>query len=341
MFDRNDGRRVLLAVNSTEWANLCARGSIRMLRCRAVELDSGHQGELDAVFATAPTTKPGSSIDSLVLELLPDWRERAEAHPAREDVAVLGLDDVVSHHVVASEHLDYYRGQADKTGVTISDRTFEPEWRRWAADEAAAAATAATKELWRALHLENGTYQPCEALISAVARSGDRSEDASLAVRLVSAAGAIDDGAAATRSTEAYYLATVIEWIDIVESEDALESLSGGAVLRHVVSSARELEWTDPPRLSNDSRAALRYLEAVYSSAFDECLTPLLVGLLTRITVEARTGRPKPSTLIGALCAARGESAHAARTCSTVIAAAVGPEYVRQLLPEIARGQHT
>jgi hypothetical protein len=128
-----DSHQTLLAVNSTEWLNLCARGAIRMSKRRPIVVSNpASEKEMEKVFVAAPFTKIGSSVDLFVLAIQDDWtksKARHRSYPA--EVLQLTLSDIQEHYPVALEHLEYYRNIGSKCDVHLATPIFEEAWVYW------------------------------------------------------------------------------------------------------------------------------------------------------------------------------------------------------------------
>jgi hypothetical protein len=122
----SDARQTLLAINSTEWLNLCARGSIRMSKRRPVPVStSASERDMEKVFATAPFTKLSSSVDIFVLEIEEEWAKSKRGHRSfPSEILQLNLADVIKHHPAALEHFEYYNDIGSKCGVNLSPPNF-------------------------------------------------------------------------------------------------------------------------------------------------------------------------------------------------------------------------
>ena len=137
--NRPSSRQTLLAINSTEWLNMCARGSIRMSRRRRrpiVVASSPTDHEMDKVFVSAPFTKVGSSVDLFILKISDNWTKSKLKHRSNfSEVLLLQLSDVISHHPATQEHFEYYSDIAHKCQVQLDKAKFEHFWLIWTVKE--------------------------------------------------------------------------------------------------------------------------------------------------------------------------------------------------------------
>lgn len=334
MADNEPSPRSLLVLNSTEWRNLCARGSIRVLTARRQSASAEvTPAELARAFATAPTTKPDSSVDTFVLELRPEWPATARRHAIHEAIAYLDLDDVLSHHVVASQDYTYYKPQAEDSGVELSSRVFETEWRAWSTTEEADACLEAAHGLMNAFQIRPAaTADMWQPLVHAVTSKDFQSEAlAPLHRRLLRSASKLDDAAASVRGSQAYWLATAFEWVDEVTGVYPRD-VAGRHVLSYAwgLASGKQLSWSHSD--VHEVERALLAIQEHHESAFGDGVSALSVGRLVRLLAESRHTLPKMESLIEMISATSELPGDDGALVCVVAASAIGPEHVRQLV---------
>ena len=340
---------LVVVVNSTEWRNLCARGSLRLHADRATSIGRPPDpAELDRAFASAPTTKIDSSLDLFVLEIRPDWRAGAKTHRAHAEVAIFDIDDVVAHHLVDTEHLDYYTAEATRAGVSITGAAYESAWRRWVRAEVVDAALEAAGWLRDHFAVADDDQVSCEGLAwDTVIRltRGETTDDAATSrlAQLISSAPAIDDAAAAVRGTEAYLLACCVEWIDLRLHRDALAESPIDQMCRAALSASKKVEQDLQGPLAWETRWCLAALQSIYSDAFSPELPAAVLGPLVSLLADASFRTPSPESVRSTLEYVTREHPAAADVICVIVAAVIGPELVRQLIrmtsPAHATGQ--
>lgn len=284
----------LLVVTATEWRNLCARGLMRVWPERLVRFtDVPSEAELDMAFASAPTTKLDSASDLLVLVVARDPAIELQ-HPAHPGVTYLGLCEVVEHHVVSQDVLDYYASEGAKAGVTVRGDRFDAAWRRWKLEEGARDTVHGARALVAtAVGRNSSAIVPASSadLLTARRALGDRSASQGSALDgLLTAALEIDDAAASTRTTESYYLVAVLEWAERRAGVSCWDLPAIGGVVRASIASGKTATWDAPHRLGNTTRAALDLMEAAAPAAFEPGLDPLVVGSIVRLRASVKEG---------------------------------------------------
>lgn len=338
--------RSLLVVTSTEWRNLCARGSIRVAATRVQSAsERPTRAELWRAFTSAPVTKPGSSVDTFVLEVRPDLPAVARRHPFNNDVLVLELRDVVSHHVAANQDLPYYEPQAEAAGVELSAAIYESDWRTWMLAEQAEACLEAAYVLMHTFGVDDpmpsGHWRP---VVQAI---GSRDvEIPGLEPRLrqlIRAAPKIDDVAANVRGTQAYWLAVAFEWVEEATGlyPRDVEGRSASA-FAWGLASGRQLGWMLP--LIHEVEAGLRETQERHPDGFGSGITAHSAGMVVRLLAEARHTTPKADMVMHTINTLASRSASEGALACVVAASTIGPELVRQLavqLQSTAKGPDT
>lgn len=334
--------QLLLAVNSAEWLNLCARNSIRMHKRRAVRVSSAPSDkEMEKVFALAPFTKLDSSLDLFVLALSPDWLSNKDRHwTSAADVLDLSLSNVLSHHPVASEHADYYRNIAIKHQVQLGEARFENSWRSWIINETIHASVQASNDLLESLgmSLANGrrkidgykwedlarvVLQPHEAIKA-------RPAHAELLLRSVAK---IADAAAGARDTEQHYLACTIEWITLRTKKRPLRKKELRDKLLDALRVAKLTPFGTP---SGPTADALSLLVSTYPKAFTEEVTPESITSLVQVVHDAKLGNLKLATAIKVVRSLEPKSPASPLVC-LAMGTALGVEHTYQLVNALGR----
>lgn len=330
-------QQTVVAINSTEWLNLCARRSIRLSKRRPVSVGtSPTDREMEKVFASAPFTKLGSSIDLFVLVIKHDWpQSSAKNRSFPSEILTLNLADVVSHHPIAQEHFDYYAHIGSKCDVLLESSIFEKSWVFWITNETLNASILAADHLQQAF----GRAQ------SSTVKRTDKykwSEIARLVLRpiepikakpghiesLISNVRRIVDAAAATRDSEQFYIACTIEWIDARLQRDPMRKKSNKLLLEAALENAKDQPIES---LSDQTKSALTHLTLLYPRAFTEELTPLAIAGIVRLLSEARSKKLKPETAVAIINSFSPDSP-VATLATFLLATQLGIEMTNQLV---------
>lgn len=332
-----DSRQTLLAINSTEWLNLCARGSIRMHKRRPVTINNPpSEREMEKVFAAAPFTKLGSSVDLFVLVIEDDWPKSKRAHRSfPSEILHLNLSDVKEHHPVAVEHLEYYNNIGSKCGVRLADAIFEKTWVYWITNETIRASSDAADRLQRAFHIHpsSETKRTDKYTWDDIARlvlrpnEGIKSKPGHIET-LLSSIRRIADAVSSTRDSEQFYLACAIEWTDIKLNKDPLMNKATKDALQEALTGAKDFPLGAP---SEQTSATLRLVAETFPKAFTEEISPMTVAQIVQLLTEARTKKLKAGTVIRILQAQEGASTTSTLT-SFVLATSLGIELTNQLI---------
>lgn len=330
-------RQTLLAINSTEWLNLCARGSIRMSKRRPITVSTpASEREMEKVFASAPFTKISSSVDLFVLVIDEEWSKSKRGHRSNpSEILQLKLTDVKDHHPVAREHFDYYNNIGNKCGVYLSDSMFEQAWIYWITNETIKASCDAAERLQRALHIRPSSESKradkykWEDIARLVLRPNEpiKAKPAHLET-LLSNLRRIADAVSSTRDTEQFYLACAIEWVDIRLSKDPLKKKAVRGTLVAALTSAKELPLGAP---SEQTSAALKILTENFPKAFTEELTPMTIAHVVQLLTESRTKKLKPET-VDRILHSLDRNSSSATIASFVLATSLGIELTNQLI---------
>lgn len=330
--------QTLLAINSTEWLNLCARGSIRMAKRRPVLTSiPATDRELEKVFAAAPFTKIGSSVDLFVLVIDEDWAKAKRGHRSYpSEILQLNLADVKDHHPVAREHFDYYSNIGSKCGVHLADPIFESAWVYWITNETIKASCEAAEHLQRALIIQPSSESKrtdkykWEDIARLVFRPNEsiKAKPAHLET-LLSNVRRIADAVSSTRDTDQFYLACAIEWIDVRLNKDPLKKKAHKDVLLPALAAAKELPLGATP--SDQTTESLNLLTETFPKAFTDEISPIVVAQVVQLLTEARSKKLKPETVFRILNSHDRASA-TSTLISFVLATYLGIELTNQLI---------
>jgi hypothetical protein len=294
--------QTLLAINSTEWLNLCARGSIRMHKHRSIQTSVfPTPKEMEKVFASAPFTKLSSSVDLFVLVLRDTWSKDAPKHRAfPSEVLMLKLNDVLSHHPVAEEHLGYYSNLGTQCGVTLDRPIFERDWTSWVLNETYKSAIEAAEILqgifgfMKSSEVKRSDKYKWEEIAKLVLRPNEEvKKKPSHAESLLRGVREISDAVAAARDSEQFYIACAIEWIEFRTGKDPMKKKMDRIALMGALAKAKEKPIGAP---SDETLLVLSRLANSHPKAFTEELSPLTISYAVRLLTESRSKKIQPST---------------------------------------------
>lgn len=328
--------QILLAVNSTEWLNLCARGSIRMSKRRAIKVSTpATNREMERVFASAPFTKMESSVDLFVLQLSPEWpqpKSHHRAHPA--EIFKLSLSDVLAHHPIASEHFNYYNNIALSVDINLDSPIYEGAWASWTFKEAIQASSEASEYLEDAFRFKPhgeikkiGGYK-WDEIAQLVLRPNETIKEKPGQIEiLIRNIRTIADAVATTRDSEKFYLACAIEWIDVCTNKDPFQKKDTREILEQALDAATERPLGSP---SEQTQGALEHLVQAFPKAFKTPISPILVANLVQLLTESRTRKLKTETVLR-IFHSLDRTSDEASLISFVLATSLGIENTLQL----------
>jgi hypothetical protein len=333
----SDARQTLLAINSTEWLNLCARGSIRMSKRRPITVSvPASEREMEKVFASAPFTKISSSVDLFILVIDEEWAKSKRGHRSNpSEILQLNLSDVKDHHPVAREHFEYYNSIGSKCGVYLADPIFEQAWVYWITNETIKASCEAAERLQRVLHIQPSSESKradkykWEDIARLVLRPNEsiKAKPAHLET-LLSNLRRIADAVSSTRDREQFYLACAIEWTDIRLNKDPMKKKATRDLLVSALANAKELPLGAP---SEQTSTALTMLAETFPKAFTDELTPMTVAHVVQLLTESRTKKLKPET-VSRIFYSLDSNSSSATVVAFVLATSLGIELTNQLI---------
>ena len=333
----SESRQTLIAINSTEWLNLCARGSIRMSKRRPVVVSvPATNREMEKVFVSAPFTKMGSSVDLFVLVIDQEWPKSGERHRSNpSEVLQLTLSDVITHYPVALTHLEYYSHIGDKCNVQLSDPIFEQAWLYWETNETVNACTEAANRLQlafavpRSIGSRRVDKYKWDEIAKLILRPNEPIKPKPAhAETLLSNLRRLADAVSSARDSEQFYIACAIEWIDIRLAKDPMKKKVIKDQLRTALAAAKELPLGTP---SEQTILALNLLVETYPKAFTDELTPITIAHIIQLTTDARTKKLKIHTLLG-IVSSVDRSSQSSTLTTFVLAASLGLELTNQLI---------
>lgn len=330
-------RQTLLAVNSTEWLNLCARGSIRLSKRRPVLTSNpASDREMEKVFASAPFTKLDSSVDLFVIVIKDDWPNSKKRHrTGSSEIFLLNLSDVSKHHPVAQQHVDYYGPMASKFGVQLEEPIFEKPWLYWITNETIQDSCDAAELLQNNFKVNSSTntkrvdkYKWSD-IARLVLRPNEKIKTKPAPIEsLLSNIRKIADAVSSARDSEQFYLACAIEWIDVRLNKDPLQKKGCKKVLLDALSNAKERPLGTP---SEQTITALQLLVDTFPKAFTSEISPITIAHVVQLLTDSRTRELKLETVVRIINSLDRTSA-AATLITFVLSTSLGIELTSQLI---------
>ena len=329
--------QALVAVNSTEWLNLCARGSIRMGKRRPVAVSNPpSKKELEKVFAAAPFTKLSSSVDLFILAIDQDWAKTSAKHQAfPSEILTLSLSDVLTHRPISQSHYDYYSKKVASCGVFLEDAKFESDWEQWIIKETIQSSLTAASLLQHSFDLKLHTdikrddkykWQDI-AKLTIRPKEQIKTKPGHLEALLRNQR-VISDAVAATYDTEQYFIACLIEWIEVRLRKDPMKKKPLNDILSIALANAKEIPFAAP---GEQTVTAMKSLLESYPQAFTEELTPATVIQVIRMVSDARSKKLKPESVIKTINSFE-KSSSSASLVAFLIATSLGIELTNQLI---------
>jgi hypothetical protein len=329
--------QALLAVNSTEWLNLCARGSIRMGKRRPVVVSNPpSKKELEKVFAAAPFTKLSSSVDLFILAIDRDWTKTSAKHQAfPSEILTLSLSDVLSHRPISQSHYDYYSKKVASCGVFLEDAKFESDWEQWIIKENIQSSLTAASLLQHSFDLKLHTdikrddkYKWEDIAKLTIRPKGQIKTKPGHLEALLRYQRVISDAVAATYDTEQYFIACLIEWIEVRLRKDPMKKKPLNDILSIALANAKEIPFAAP---GEQTVTAMKSLLESYPQAFTEELTPATVIQVVRMVSDARSRKLNPESVIKTIHSFE-KSSSSASLIAFLIATSLGIELTNQLV---------
>ena len=297
-------KQTLIALNSTEWLNLCARGSIRIVKRRAIAVPmNATTKDLDKVFAVAPFTKVSSAVDLFVLEVPNSWTKTAAKHRSMpSEVSILNLADVVFHHPVSQAHFEHYKNKGLSCGVDLQEAKFERAWLSWTMSETVKDALRSVELLQKSLgikplsEIKRPDRYKWEDLVRLALRPNEPIKPKPAHVEtLISGIRKLADAVAGSTDSESFYLACAIEWVDLRLKKDPMKKKSTRELLNNTLGKLKDVPLAEP---SSETIAALKHLSDSFPKAFTEEISALSIAHAVRFVTAARSKRLKPEIAI-------------------------------------------
>jgi len=329
--------QVLLVVNMTEWMNLCNRGSIRMNKRRALRVNSQPSTrEMNRVFASAPHTKLGSSVDLFVLVLDRNWTEAGKKHRVGlSDVLILDLAHVKSHHPVSQQDFGYFQSLGSKCGVDLSEAIFEDHWLKWVESETLVASCEAAIQLQKHFGVRpiddvrrfDGYKWEEIAKLVLQPRIQIKSRPGHVET-LLKQCRQIVDAVANTRDTENFYLASAVEWVIARSRKNPQTNPATKDALRVAFEKGKGVLSSG---VSPDVRASLALIDATFPKAFSPEISSAVVGHVVRVIADVKNKKLNSQSVYSILEDV-GRNSPAATLITFVISTLLGVEYTRRLI---------
>jgi hypothetical protein len=334
----SESGQVLVVLSSTEWRNLLVRKRIRLAARRALQVSTPpSQKEMNRLFTISPFTKVGSSIDVLVLQLKPAWRNKKNQHLlASADVNWLNLDDVISHHCAARHDVDYYQNIASKYRATITDSIFENFWSSWTLHETLSDIEATSAQLLKCLSpsMEFPQKRKDHYKWTDVARLCLRpkevvKEKPAHIDTFLKSLRSITDATMSVIDSEQLFIAANIEWIDARLGKDPMKTKKQKQFLQGALNDCKDKLFSSP---GSTSAEILNYFHETYKRAYTDELTPTAIAVLVHLHHASSTkSKELPEKVVRSI-RALVQDEQTLPLASMLLTASLGVEFAHQLV---------
>ncbi len=292
--------------------------------------------ELEKVFAAAPFTKLSSSVDLFILAIDRDWTKTSAKHQAfPSEILTLSLSDVLSHRPISQSHYDYYSKKVASCGVFLEDAKFESDWEQWIIKENIQSSLTAASLLQHSFDLKLHTdikrddkYKWEDIAKLTIRPKGQIKTKPGHLEALLRYQRVISDAVAATYDTEQYFIACLIEWIEVRLRKDPMKKKPLNDILSIALANAKEIPFAAP---GEQTVTAMKSLLESYPQAFTEELTPATVIQVVRMVSDARSRKLNPESVIKTIHSFE-KSSSSASLIAFLIATSLGIELTNQLV---------
>lgn len=335
-----------VVLTSTEWRSMLAFGDLRLPKRRVQEVGVPPGAkQRDRLFSWAPTTVLGDSNDTVVVELVDPWLERAERHPAHSsEIVVIALEHVFAHYSVSPESNAYLSADAEKEGVVLSTGRYETAWAEWVGLQQAAVDLAAARALVDTFGIQvDLTRKRQDGYawhdIIRLARNSKTSvktkpkhvEDLLRSVRPIS------NAIAGVHATSAFTLAANIEWVEARLGKDPFANKAVRETLYAALEVGRTIEWSVDSGACPPVAEALKFLAETFPRAFSPEVSPEVVALTTRLVMSSKDQSLGPIDVASAIGHLRAAGSHeSAATVCVAVSGALGPLVSHRLARALA-----
>jgi hypothetical protein len=324
-------------LTKTEWALLCAQGSIDVLSERFASADEALTAPPDALawslFARAPRYVPGDANGMVVADVEDGLTRLPETYPTR----LLRLSAVRAFFALTGAAQRYLADDASRRKVRLSEPIFEEQWRAWTEDQRRILRVRAAEALLVALSLDGALDWGGGLGLGADEHQHELGINDSLASRLQGDARRVisDDRARATEGMCAHAVVSATLWASHsccrdVPAEGSPLATEMGTLYDRLI----EVRYGEIDHLSRSLHRCLEQLRFQATEAFGSYVSPTSVGIYFRFLIAARYGPlPQPADVVSAILRLRAlDGDRVAASCCYLVGLELAPEFVQQLV---------
>lgn len=324
-------------LTKTEWALLCAQGSIDVLSERFASADDALTAPPDALawslFARAPRYVSGDANGMVAADIEDGLACLPEKYPTR----LLRLSAVRAFFALTGAAQRYLAEDASRRKVRLSEPIFEEQWRAWTDDQRRVLRVRGAEEFVRLIGLD-GALDWVDGLgLLADAHQHELGINDSLASRLQIDARRVisDDRARATEGMCAHAVVSATLWASYsccrdIPAEGSPLATEIGALYDQLI----EVRYGEIDHLSRSLHRCLEQLRFPATEAFGSYVSPTSVGIYFRFLIAARYGPlPRPADVVSAILRLRTlDGDRVAAACCYLVGLELAPEFVQQLV---------
>ena len=328
-------------LTKTEWALLCAQGSVDILSERFAGADNALTAAPDALawslFARAPRYVSGDANGMIAAQIEREWAPL----PERPLTRLLKLSAVRSFFALTSSAQRHLSEDASRRNVRLSEPIFEAQWRAWTDEQRRILRVRGSKELVRLMGLEGALDWSEELGLLGAPNQSEFGVHDSLASRLqIDALKVIsDDRARATEGTCAHAVVSATLWASHICGRDIpAEGTPLTSEIGTLYDQLVEARYGKIDHLSRSLHTGLEHLRLEAAEAFGSFVSPISVGIFFRYLIASRFGPlPQPADVVSAILRLRvldGDKVAAA--CCYLVGLELPPEFVQQIVSCLA-----
>jgi hypothetical protein len=328
-------------LTKTEWALLCAQGSVDILSERFAGAEDALTAAPDALawslFSRAPRYVSGDANGMIAAQI------DGESSPPLERplTRLLKLSAVRSFFALTSSAQRHLSEDASRRNVRLSEPIFEAQWRTWTDEQRRILRVRGSKELVRLMGLEGALDWSEELGLLGEPHQSDLGVYDSLASRLQIDARQVisDDRARATEGSCAHAVVSATLWASHIcgrdiPAEGALLTSEIGTLYDQLV----EAQYGKIDHLSRSLHTRLEHLRLEAAEAFGSYVSPISVGIFFRFLIASRFGPlPQPTDIVSAILRLRVlDGDKVAASCCYLVGLELTPEFVQQIVSFLA-----
>ena len=324
-------------LTKTEWALLCAQGSVEVLSERFASADDARTASPESLawslFARAPRYVSGDANGMVVAEIEDESACLTEKSPT----GLLRLSAVREFFTLTSAAQRYLAEEAGRRRVRLSAPIFEEQWHAWTDDQRRVLRMRGAEEFVRLIGLDGALDWVNGLGLLADTHQHELGINDSLASKLQIDSRRVisDDRARATEGMCAHAVVSATLWASHtccreVPAEGSFLATDIGALYDQLI----EVRYGQIDHLSRSLHRCLEQLRVQAPEAFGSYVSPTSVGIYFRFLIAARYGPlPQPADVVSAILRLQTlDGDRVAAACCYLIGLELAPEFVQQLV---------